>query len=101
MVHKITKSKTPKWWKDEEFAYSEVGEDASVWRTSYKGFQIKIYPVCLIKKGLKGWEYTLFHEKKTKGDDWDSGYETSTGGDHASDAETAKRWAINTVNEWD
>jgi hypothetical protein len=101
MVHKITKSKTPKWWEDKDFSYSDVGEDANVWRTSYKGFQITVYPVKLYNKNSKGWEYKLFNPKKIEHEEWDSLFETSEGGDHASDSETAKRWAINTVNEWE
>ena len=100
MVHKHKTLKQPEWYQDTESSWSDVGEDARVWRTGYKGFMITVYPVKLIREGMEGWEYILNHPKKTKGDDWDSGIE-SYEGRHAPNPETAKRWAVNTVNEWE
>jgi len=94
----LKKTDEPVWYQDTEDSPSEIGVDAKVWRTDYKGFSIKVYPCKLINKNREGWEYELWNEKRNI--DWDSWTETSVGGDHASDAETAKKWAIRTVDEW-
>lgn len=84
---------------DTEGAYTEMGKDGKVWRGGHKGFDITVYPVSLINKKVKGWEYTLYNEKKDV--DWDSLAETSVGGDHAKTAKQAMEWAKNTVEEWE
>jgi len=85
--------------QDTQDAYTNIGKDGTVWRGNHKGFDITIYPIALINRRQKGWEYALYNEDK--GVDWDSLYETSVGGDHAKDAEQAMKWAKNTVEEWE
>jgi len=84
---------------DTEYAYTDTGKDGKIWRGSHRGFDITVYPVALIDRRIKGWEYALYNEKK--GVDWDSLVETSTGGDHAKDAKQAMKWANNTVKDWE
>lgn len=103
MVHTRKKIKKRKagWHTDTEDGWTEQGVESIVHRGFYKGFQITVYPTKLLNKNEKGWEYRLSHKKKTGEDDWDSWGETSTGGDHANTPEEAKRWALNTIDEWD
>lgn len=90
------------WHTEVHPPWREAGEESTVWKGYYKGFEITVYPLRLVDENANGWEYKLFHPAKTEGADWDSAFETSGGGgDHARSAEEAKRWATQTVDTWE
>jgi hypothetical protein len=94
-----------KWYSDTESDMSGDGMDsAKVFRSGYsaKGlgsFDILVYPVSLINKSEKGWEYKL--ENEGEDFEYDAIYESSNGaGDHASTSDECKKWAENTLQEF-
>ena len=83
-----------KWYVDTEWAWSDMGiNKAKVWRAAYHGkegtFDLEVYPVKLIHKDLKGWEYKIIGDN---GEEYDS-YAYSNGNDHAPTAKNAMEWA--------
>lgn len=97
------------WYEDIEGGWSDVGvNSAKVWRATYNGkeglFSLEVYPLKLIDKNEKGWEYRII-ETEPSGDpnedgiDIDSLFETSEGYDHAPNAEVAMKWAENTLRD--
>jgi len=87
-----------KWYVDTEWALSDMGVNkAKVWRTAYYGkegtFDLEVYPVKLIHKDLKGWEYRIIEDNgEGTCEEYDS-YAYSNGNDHAPTAKEAMQWA--------
>jgi len=89
------------WYEDTEGGWSDVGVDsAKVWRTAYKGkegtFYLEVYPLSLIDKDLKGWEYKIADDNQEEdGLDFDSAFDNIN--DSAQTANVAKERAENTL----
>jgi len=98
-------AKKLKWYKDTEWAWSDIGADeAKVWRTAYCGkegtFDLEVYPVKLIDKDVEGWEYRIIEDNEEgTGEEYDSAFESSVGNDHALTAKEAMKWAENTLKD--
>ena len=90
-----------KWYEDEDGGWTDYGIDsAKVWRTAYKGkegsFYLEVYPLSLIDKDLKGWEYKIADDNQEEdGLDFDSAF--SNINDSAPTANVAKKLAENTL----
>jgi hypothetical protein len=98
------------WYKAEEGGWTDDSVDsAKVWQATYNGkeglFSLEVYPLKLINKNAKGWEYRII-ETEPSGDpnedgiDFDSLSESSNGNDHAPDAKIAREWAENTLRDF-
>ncbi len=96
---------TMDWYEDTEKARSIFGEDRTVYRTEYKGYELEVYPVELIDKKLHGWEYIIRNDSV----DYDSINETNKsvyydslretiGFPHAENYKVAMEWARNTLD---
>ena len=98
------------WYKDTGYGRTELAVDkATIWEATYNGkeglFSLEVYPLKLINKNAKGWEYKITEtepsgEPKEDGIDFDSEFETSEGDDHAPTAEVAMKWAENTLRDF-
>jgi len=92
------------WFEDTSGAWSDMGVDlATVWKTAYNGkegsFYIEVYPLSLIDKDLKGWEYRIIEDNgEGTGEEYDSSA-YSNGNDHAPNAKVAMRWAYFTLDD--
>ncbi len=87
------------WYEDTDMGMSDEGvEEAPVYRTHYKGYDLEVYPVSLIDKEADGWEYKIINEEKDV--DFDSFSETSNGYDHADTPEEAMEWAESTLEDY-
>jgi len=89
------------WYTDEEYAYSDIGVDANVYKTGicYKGkcYEIMVYPIKLFNKNGSGWDYELDTIKNGEIiDEYNAGFDTY---DHFSTPEEAKEAAILTLQE--
>jgi len=98
------------WFEDTGGAWSDEGVDsATVWKTAYNGkegsFYIEVYPLSLIHKDLKGWEYRIMETEpnggaiKEDGFEYDSASESNNENDHAPTAKVAMKWAENTLED--
>jgi len=98
-----------KWYKDTGYGQTELAVDeATIWEATHNGkeglFSLEVYPLKLINKKEKGWEYRII-ETEPSGDtnedgiDFDSLFETSEGDDHAPTVEVAMKWAENTLKD--
>jgi len=97
------------WYEDTEGGWSDVGvNSAKVWRATYNGkeglFDLEVYPLKLIDKSAKGWEYRIIEtepngEPNEDGIDFDSFYETSGGYDSAPNVKVAMRRAEATLKD--
>ena len=98
-----------KWYKDTGYGQTESAVDkATVWRATYNGkeglFDLEVYPLKLIDKNAKGWEYRIIEtepngEPNEDGIDFDSFYETSGGYDSAPNPKVAMKWAEATLKD--
>jgi len=92
------------WYEDEDGGWTDDGVDsAKVWRTTYNGkegsFDIEVYPVSLVDKNVKGWEYRIIEDNEKGTEEYDSLFESSIGNDHAPTAKVAMKWAENTLRD--
>jgi len=97
------------WYKDTGYGQTELAVDeAPVWRTTYQGkegtFDLEVYPLKLIDKDLKGWEYRITEDNGDDEEDegtefdFDSGFEAGSG-NHAPTAKVAMKWAEATLED--
>jgi hypothetical protein len=90
------------WYTYIEYAYSDVGVDkAMAYKTGicYKGrcYEIMVYPMKLISKNLRGWEYQIYTLKNGEIiDEYDAGVDTY---DHFSIPEETKKASVLTLEE--
>ena len=86
------------WVKDKGFAFSDAGDDeATVYNTYYKGYYVEVFPLKLVRKGLKGWEYQIINNEK--GIEYFSPAES--GGNHpARTSKEARKYAISTLRTY-
>jgi len=90
-----------KWYKDTGYGRTELAVDeATIWETTYNGkegkFYLEVYPLSLIDKDLKGWEYTIADDNHEEdGLDFDSAFDNMN--DSAPTANVAKERAENTL----
>jgi len=92
------------WHEDEdgEGGWTIEGVDsANVWRATYNdSIDIEVYPVSLINKNSKGWEYRIIKEDPYGyGVEYDSIIESNNRDDHAPNPEVAMRRAEATLEE--
>jgi len=93
------------WYEDEEDGWTDTAVDSAiVWRAIYGGkeglFHLEVYPLSLINKKFKGWEYKIIKDNKEgTGEEFDSSFETSNGDDHAPTANVVKKWAESTLED--
>ena len=80
-------------------------DEAPIWETTYRGkegsFYLEVYPLSLIDKNEKGWEYRIIENNEDDDEDelnFDSGFETGNG-DHAPTAKVAMKWAEATLED--
>jgi len=89
------------WYEDKEGGWTGDGVDsANIWRTAYKGkegiFYLEVYPLSLIDKDLKGWEYKIADDNQEEdGLDFDSAFDNIN--DSAPTVNIAKERAENTL----
>ncbi len=84
-----------KWYKDTGFAMSDAGVDsATIYNTGFEGYYLEVFPMKLINKNLRGWEYRIINNEK------DIEYESSYSGDHAETPEEAMEWAESTLEDF-
>ena len=97
----MTTIKKLEWYEGEDGGWTDDGEDsAKVWRTVYKGeegtFYLEVYPLSLIDKDLKGWEYKIADDNQEEdGLDFDSAFDNTN--DSAPTADVAKERAENAL----
>jgi len=95
------------WHKDTGYGQTELAVDeAPIWETTYRGkersFYLEVYPLSLIDKDEKGWEYRIIENNEDDNEDeldFDSGFETGNGNDHAPTAKVAMKWAEATLDD--
>jgi hypothetical protein len=85
------------WIEDTGFAFSDAGEDkAKVYTTGYEGYYLEVFPMKLVNKNLKGWEYQIINEDK--GIEYISGVESD--GPSAKTPKEAMEWAASTLRTY-
>ena len=98
------------WYKDTEGGWVDTGVDeADVWKATYTGkegtFDLEVYPVKLLNKNAKGWEYKIIEIEpdgttiKDDGFEYDAAFDSSNGNDHAPNYKVAMKWAENTLED--
>jgi len=100
----MTSVKNLEWYEGEDGGWTDDGEDsAKVWKAVYRrknvSFYIEVYPLSLINKNLKGWEYRIIWNDGGKNEDeYDSAFE-SCNGDFAPTDKIAMKWAEDTLSD--
>lgn len=85
------------WAEDTGSAFSDAGEDkAKVYTTEYKGYYLEVFPMKLVNKNLKGWEYQIINDDK--GIEYISGVESD--GPPAETPKEAMKWAASTLRTY-
>jgi len=93
-----------KWYEEDDMGWTDYGVDsAKVWRATYNGkegtFYLEVYPLSLIDKDLKGWEYKIAEDNHEEdGLDFDSAFDNIN--DSAPNDNVAKERAENTLREF-